>query len=387
MHPPQRRSPHIMVVAGEQSGDQLGAGFIAAIKQMYPDAEIAGVGGAAMAAAGCKIWEPAERLAVMGLWEVLRQLPQLLQLRRDLLRRALAWQPDVFIGIDAPDFNLPLALKLRRAGLKTMHYVSPSVWAWRQNRVHRIRASVDQILTLFPFEGRFYDRHQVPYLCVGHPLVDHISEWPQQAHARRALNAAEDALVLGVLPGSRAGEVARIAPVFLQAVEHMRVVVPNLVVKVAAASPARADQLRAIVHKLGVSDVAVVTGQTQSVLAACDVALVASGTATLETALLQKPMVVGYRFSNLTYWLGRWLVRVPWFSLPNILLDQQVVPELIQHALTAERVAHEALVFLQQPQVYESCRQSLSQLPSYLGGDVDRKVAQAVVKMSGFKHV
>lgn len=387
MNQEQRRSPQIMVVAGEQSGDQLGAGFIAEIKRMYPSARIAGVGGPAMAEAGCEIWAPAERLAVMGLWEILRHLPQLLRLRRTLLQQALAWRPDVFIGIDAPDFNLPLAFKLRQAGFKTMQYVSPSVWAWRHSRVHRIRASVDQILTLFPFEGQFYEAHEVPYQCVGHPLVDQVAQFPSQDVARRQLNISKNATILGILPGSRATEVARIAPIFLQAVRLIRKSESQVMVYVAAASLDRATQLKSILAAVGLHDVAVVTDQTHTVLAACDVALVASGTATLETALLQKPMVVGYCFSNLTYWLGRWFVRTPWFALPNILLGQQIVPELIQHALTAERVAREALVFFQQPQMYQRCQQSLALLPSYLGRDVDRKVARAVVKMGGFDHV
>lgn len=384
---PSAPAPKIMVVAGEQSGDQLGGGFIAEIRRRYPDAQIAGVGGPLMAQSGCELWAPFERLAVMGLWEVIKHLPDLLRLRRSLLERALAWQPDVFVGIDAPDFNLPLAYQLRKAGFKTIHYVSPSVWAWRQNRIHRIRASVDLMLTLFPFEGQFYQQHKVPFQCVGHPLVDQLAIAPGKQAGRNLLNAPSNSPILAILPGSRAAEVARIAPIFLQAAAQIRSSLSDLVILVAAASTARAIQIQQLLRRLRIEDVQVYVGQTPTVLAASDVVLVASGTATLETALLKKPMVVGYRFSALTYWLGRWLIRVPRFALPNILLEQDVVPELIQHHLTVNRVQHEALNFLNQPQLIQTTEDHLAQIAGYLGRDVDRTVAEAILKMGGYPNV
>lgn len=376
-----------MVVAGEQSGDQLGAGFIREIKQRYPHAQIVGVGGPAMAQAGCELWDHTERLAVMGLWEVIQHLPDLLRLRRSLVKRALRWQPDVFVGIDAPDFNLPLALRLRQKGIKTVHYVSPSVWAWRQNRVHRIRASVDLMLTLFPFEGQFYEQHQVPHQCVGHPFVDRLVQMPSQNSAKQILDAPDRAPIVAILPGSRAAEVARIAPIFLSALNVIKQSQPDMVAYIAAASDARAEQLQEIIERVQAPEVRLVIGQTPTVLAAADVVLVASGTATLETALLGKPMVVGYQFNPLTFWLGRWFVKSPWFALPNILLARQAVPELIQNDLTASQVAQDALVYLQDPQAYARCRETLAMVSDLLGQDVDRKVAQAVLKMGGFRYV
>lgn len=372
-------TPRIMIVAGEASGDQLGAGLIAALRQQYPEAEIVGVGGPRMRAAGFELWADQERLAVMGLFEVLRRLPDLLRLRRQLYQRCLAWRPDVFIGIDAPDFNLPLARKLRRAGLTTAHYVSPSVWAWRQGRVKGIRASVDLMLTLFPFEGDFYARHGVPYVCVGHTLADLLPMEPDTQAQRQALGIPESQTVLAILPGSRGSEVRYLWPDFLAAARLLRAQVPDLLVLVPAASAARRAQIEALMTDEDRSWVRLLDGQSHAALTACDATLLSSGTAALEAALLKKPMVVGYRFSQLTYWLGRWLVRTPWFSLPNILARETLVPELMQNDLTPERAAEETRQLLLDPHRRQVCIEAFRAMHQTLARQADQQAADAVL--------
>ncbi len=381
--PATERPPRIVIVAGEASGDQLGAGLIRALRQQYPQAEIAGVGGPQMQAAGFDLWVDQEQLAVMGLFEVLRHLPRLLRLRRTLYQRCLDWQPDVFLGIDAPDFNLPLARRLRRAGLRTAHYVSPSVWAWRQGRVRGIRASVDLMLTLFPFEGDFYARHGVPHVCVGHTLADSLSASPDAQAQRQALGVTADGPLLAVLPGSRQSEVRFLWPDFLAAARQLREQLPALQVLVPAASPARRKQIEALLNRDDHTWVRVLDGQSHAVLTACDAALLASGTAALEAALLKKPMVVGYRFSALTYWLGKWLVKTPWFSLPNILAQREVVPELMQYDLSPERAARETLAMLTDPQRRQDCIETFHRLHADLARQADQQAAQALLNLTG----
>lgn len=383
VRPVSDHSPRIVIVAGEASGDQLGAGLIRALRQQYPQAQIAGVGGPRMQAAGFDLWVDQEQLAVMGLFEVLRHLPRLLRLRRELYQRCLDWQPDVFLGIDAPDFNLPLARRLRAAGLRTAHYVSPSVWAWRQGRIKGIRASVDLMLTLFPFEGDFYARHGVPHVCVGHTLADSLPATPDTRAQRQQLEVAPDAPVLAVLPGSRHSEVKFLWPDFLAAARLLRQTLPALQVLVPAASPARRQQIEVLLSADDRHWVRVLDGHSHAVLTACDAALLASGTAALEAALLKKPMVVGYRFSALTYWLGKWLVRTPWFSLPNILARRAVVPELMQHALTPERAAEETLAMLTDPQRRQACIDTFHQLHADLARRADQQAARAVLELAG----
>ncbi len=328
----------IALVAGEASGDILGAGLMQAIRACHPDAQFIGVGGPRMQAEGLDSWFPMERLAVMGLVEVLGRLPELLGRRRRLIRRMIDERPDVFIGIDAPDFNLGVELKLRQAGIRTVHYVSPSVWAWRQKRVLKIRRACDLMLTLFPFEAQFYEAQQVPVCFVGHPLADTIPLDAERLAARSALGLPEQGGVVALLPGSRGGEVQRLGSLFLDAAERLRGLRPGLHFVLPCASAERRVQLEAMLAGRELA-LTLVDGRSHEVLAACDAVLIASGTATLEALLFKRPMVVAYRVAPLTYRILKRLVKSPYVSLPNLLAGRFLVPELIQDAATPQALA------------------------------------------------
>lgn len=328
----------VALVAGEASGDILGAGLMQALKARHPQVEFIGVGGPLMQGEGLNSYFPMERLAVMGLVEVLGRLPELLARRRRLIKSLIAAKPDVFIGIDAPDFNLGVELKLRRAGIKTVHYVSPSVWAWRQKRVLKIRQACDLMLCLFPFEAQFYDAHQVPVRFVGHPLADAIPVQADRAAAREALDLPADSPVVALLPGSRGGEVARLGSLFLDAAVRLRALRPGIRFVVPCASPERREQLEQLLMGRDLP-LTLLDGRSHQALAACDAVLIASGTATLEALLHKRPMVVAYRVAPLTYKILRRLVKSPYISLPNLLAERLLVPELIQDAATPEALA------------------------------------------------
>jgi lipid-A-disaccharide synthase len=321
------------IVAGEHSGDQLGAALIGALRERVPSLHCFGVAGPKMIAQGCEAWAPSEELAVMGLTEVLRHAPRLLRLRAELWRRFRMERPDVFVGIDAPEFNLPLARRLKRAGLRTVQYVSPQVWAWRQGRVRTIGASCDLVLCLLPFETEFYHRHGVAAVFVGHPLADEIPLTVDREAARRALRLDPSAAVIALLPGSRIGEVSRLAAPFAAAAARIAARYPGWqFIAPMASSAARETFVREIAQVPGAPIIELRDGDAQRVLAACDAALVASGTATLETLLTGRPMVVAYRVSAPTAFLLRTLrlVKVPYFSQPNLLVGRRLVPEFFQ---------------------------------------------------------
>ncbi|WPP45855.1 lipid-A-disaccharide synthase [Pseudomonas sp. AN-1] len=328
----------IALVAGEASGDILGAGLMQVIKARHPDVRFIGVGGPRMQAEGLDSYFPMERLAVMGLVEVLGRLPELLKRRRGLIRTLIDEQPDAFVGIDAPDFNLGVELKLRQAGIRTVHYVSPSVWAWRQKRVLKIQRACDLMLTLFPFEAQFYEAQQVPVCFVGHPLADVIPLTADRAAARAALGLPEQGAVVALLPGSRGGEVERLGGLFLDAAERLRALRPGLRFVLPCASAERRAQVEAMLAGRDLQ-VSLLDGRSHEALAACDAVLIASGTATLEALLFKRPMVVAYRVAPLTYRILRRLVKSPYISLPNLLAGRLLVPELIQDAATPEALA------------------------------------------------
>ncbi|MCI0918056.1 lipid-A-disaccharide synthase [Stutzerimonas stutzeri] len=328
----------VALVAGEASGDILGAGLMQALKARHPDVRFIGIGGPRMEAQGLRSYFPLERLAVMGLVEVLGRLPELLARRKRLFKTFLDVRPDVFIGIDAPDFNLDLALKLRRNGIKTVHYVSPSVWAWRQNRVLKIRDACDLMLTLFPFEAKFYDAHQVAVRFVGHPLADAIPLLPDRAAARAELQLPQDGLVVALMPGSRGGEVGRLGPLFLAAAERLRSMRPGIRFVVPCASPERRAQLEQILAGRDLP-LTLLDGQSHAALAACNAVLIASGTATLEALLYKRPMVVAYSVAPLTFRILKRMVRSPYVALPNLLAQRLLVPELLQDAATPDAMA------------------------------------------------
>jgi lipid-A-disaccharide synthase len=325
------------IVAGESSGDQLGAALIAALRERVPDLECFGVAGPKMLAAGCTAWAGAEELAVMGLAEVVQHLPRLLSLRANLTSRFLAARPDVFVGIDAPEFNLGLAKRLHGKSLKTVQYVSPQVWAWRPGRVRNIGRACDLVLCLLPFETAFYSRHGVPAVFVGHPLADQIPLEVDRAAARAALGLPAAATVVALLPGSRVGEIERLGADFVRAAAWLAARRPELRF-IAPMATARARE--AFASKQAevpeAPKVLLLEGRAQQALAACDAAIVASGTATLETLLSRRPMVVAYRLGALTAFLLRRLrlVKVPYFSQPNLLVGRPLVPELLQEQVS-----------------------------------------------------
>jgi lipid-A-disaccharide synthase len=369
----------VALVAGEASGDILGAGLMQALKARHPQIEFIGVGGPLMQAEGLNAYFPMERLAVMGLVEVLGRLPELLLRRRRLIKTLIDAKPDVFIGIDAPDFNLGLELKLRRAGIKTVHYVSPSVWAWRQKRVLKIRDACDLMLCLFPFEAQFYDAHQVPVRFVGHPLADAIPQQADRAAARGALDLPQDCAVVALMPGSRGGEVARLGALFLDAAVRLRTLRPGIRFVLPCASPERRVQLEQMLVGRDLP-LTLLDGRSHDALAACDAVLIASGTATLEALLYKRPMVVAYKVAPLTYRILKRMVSSAYISLPNLLAERLLVPELIQDAATPEALAQALAPLLDDGEVQT---EGFDVIHRALRRDASAQAAEAVLKLMG----
>ena len=370
----------VALVAGEASGDILGAGLMQALRSQYSQIEFIGVGGPLMEAQGLSSYFPMERLAIMGLVEVLGRLPELLSRRKNLIATLKEQQPDVFIGIDAPDFNLNIELKLREAGIKTVHYVSPSVWAWRQKRVFKIRKACDLMLTLLPFEAQFYQEHQVPVLFVGHPLADSVAMHNDPLSARKQLNLPADAQVVALLPGSRSGEVAKLGGLFIDTACYLLTEKPHLRFIIPAANQARREQLAAILAEKPNLPIEILDGQSQTALQACDAVLIASGTATLEAMLFKKPMVVAYKLAPASHWLLRKMVKSPYVSLPNLLAAEMLVPEFIQDAASPETLG-EAL--LEQLRDGSKQTQRFAQLHESLRCDASQRAAQGVLQLLG----
>ena len=384
MEDEDRLSMHIAIVAGELSGDLLGAGLMAALRAHYPQLRFIGVGGPAMRAQGFQTVVPMERLAVMGLVEVLRHLPDLLTLRRQLYRQFSADPPLAFIGIDAPDFNLGLERRLRARGIPTVHYVSPSVWAWRPWRVRKIARAVDLMLTLFPFEAAFYQKHDVPVRVVGHPLADAIPLRSDPAAARQALGlpAPDEMPVIALLPGSRLGEVNRLGPLLLDTAIWLHARRPDLRFVLPAATPCLYEMLAGMqAERAPTLPLTLVQGQSREVMAAADVVALASGTATLEAMLLKRPMVVAYRVAPMTAWLARRLVRVSHFALPNLLAERELVPEFIQEAATVENLGPAILRWLDEPLARERLTMEFDALHHELRRDASRQAADAIVEL------
>ena len=369
----------VALVAGEASGDILGASLMQALRARHPQVEFIGVGGPLMEAQGLQSYFPMERLAVMGLVEVLGRLPELLSRRRQLARTLIEAKPDVFIGIDAPDFNLGLELKLRRAGIKTVHYVSPSVWAWRQKRVLQIREACDLMLCLFPFEAQFYDAFQVPVRFVGHPLADAIPVQADRAAAREALDLPQDCHVVALMPGSRGGEVSRLGSLFLDAAVRLRTLRPGVRFVLPCASPERRRQLEEMLVGRDLP-LTLLNGRSHEALAACDAVLIASGTATLEALLYKRPMVVAYKVAALTYVILKRMVKSPYISLPNLLAERLLVPELIQDAATAESLAQLLAPLLEGGQVQTL---GFDVIHRALRRDASVQAAEAVLAVAG----
>lgn len=374
------RPRRFALVAGEASGDLLGAGLVRELKRRYPGAEFAGIAGPRMQAEGMQAWHQSSELAVMGLAEVLRHLPRLLRLRSNLRKRLLAWRPDVFIGIDAPDFNLGLERKLKQAGIPTVHYVSPSVWAWREGRAAKIGRSADRVLCLFPMEPPIYERHGVDARFVGHPLASAFEAQPDKRAARERLGLPPEDPVLAVLPGSRQGEIARLWPTFIDAARLVTLQLPKLAVAVPAADAACRTAIEAGLARSQLANVALFDGQAHDVMVAADVVLLASGTAALEAMLAKRPMVVGYRISPLTYRLvmGLGMMRTSRYSLPNVLANEPIVPELMQHDCTLENLAEAVMGWFRDADAREALVPRFEHIHAKLRGDADGAAAEAV---------
>ena len=384
MKPGRHQAPTFGIVAGEASGDILGAGLIRALRRKYPGARFIGIGGDEMVAEGFHSLVPMERLSVMGLVEVLGRLRELFGIRARLMSYFLQNPPDVVIGIDSPDFTLGVERRCRDAGMLTAHYVSPSVWAWRQNRIFKIAKSVDLMLTLFPFEARFYEEHQVPVAFVGHPLADRIPLQPDTLAARRNLGFDEQAPVLAILPGSRGGEVERLGGLFLEAAKWIQSRRPDLQLAIPCVNGEREEQVRALVDALDVKlAVTIVRGRSREVMAAADVVLLASGTATLEAMLLKKPMVVGYRLSNLSFRIVSKMVKSPYIALPNLLALKSLVPEFIQDDATPQSLGDAVLERLENPQERERLTTAFTEIHQTLRQNADEQAASAIAALIG----
>ena len=375
-------APRIGLVAGETSGDQLGAGLIHALRARFPDAEFAGIGGDAMRAAGFDAWHDASELAVMGLAEVLAHLPRLLRVRRDLRERMLAWKPDVFVGIDAPDFNLGVERWLKQRGVRTVHDVSPSLWAWRQSRAAKIGQSADRVLCLFPMEPPIYAKHGVDARYIGHPLADALPIEPDRDAARDALNLGHDAPVLAVLPGSRLGEIHRLGRLYFDAAALLARDLPGLQVVVPAANAACRRAIEALPRD-GIERVQILDGRAQDAMIASDAVLLASGTAALEAMLCKRPMVVGYRLAPLSHAIVRTfgLLKVEHVSLPNVLAGEALVPELLQDDCTPERLAAALLPYLRSPDAARLLQPRFRDLHLQLRRDASARAADAIAEL------
>ena len=375
---------HIALVAGELSGDLLGAGLIAALKTHYPHARFSGIGGPGMIEQGLRSLVPLERLAVMGLVEVLRHLPELLRIRRRLYRELLADPPAVFIGIDAPDFNLGLERRLRIRGIPTVHYVSPSVWAWRPWRVRKIARSVDLMLTLLPFEAAFYQRHDVPVRYVGHPLADTIPPHNDLLLARQSLHLAvpTGARIIALLPGSRRGEVGRLGPLLLDTAAWVWARRLEVHFLLPAATPELFEILESMrAERTPMLPLTLVQGRSREVMTAADVVLLASGTATLEAMLLKRPMVVAYRVAPVTAWIARRLLTVSHFALPSLLAGRALVPEFVQDAATVDNLGPAVLRWLDDAVARSELMVEFEALHAQLRCDASRQAAAAVAEL------
>ena len=376
------RKVTIAIIAGEASGDILGAGLIRSLRKRYPKARFVGIGGDEMIAEGFHSLVPMERLSVMGLVEVLGRIRELFSIRARLLEYFFTTPPDVVIGIDSPDFTLAIERRCREAGIPSVHYVSPSVWAWRQKRIFKIAKSVDLMLTLFPFEARFYEEHNVPVAFVGHPLADRIPMQPDTGAARKALGLNLDQPVLAVLPGSRGGEVERLGTLFLEASRWLQERRSDIQLVIPCVNRDRAQQVEGLAEALAVKlPVTLVRGRSREVMAASDVVLLASGTATLEAMLLKRPMVVGYRLSNLSYKLLSRLVKVPWVALPNLLAQQGLVPELLQDDATPEALGAAVLERMENTEEREQLQQAFTELHESLRQNADERAATAISEL------
>jgi lipid-A-disaccharide synthase len=373
----------IALVAGETSGDILGAGLIRALKARHPDARFVGVAGPLMQAEGCEAWYEMEELAVMGIVEVLGRLRRLLKIRKDLTQRFTQLKPDVFVGIDAPDFNITLEGSLKRAGIRTIHYVSPSVWAWRQKRVFKIGRNTNLVLAFLPFEKAFYDRFNVPCRFIGHTMADAMPLQPDKSAARRELGIADDAICLGLLPGSRGAEVEMLSADFLRAAQLLRQRYPSLEIVVPLVNAKRREQFEQIKAEVAPElPMHLLDGKGRQAMIASDAAILASGTAALECMLAKCPMVVGYRMKPFTFWLAKRLVKTPYVSLPNLLAGRELVKELLQEECQPEALAAALEPLLHAGPERDALLNTFNELHQQIRWNADEQAADAVLEIA-----
>ena len=378
---------HVVLSVGEASGDLLAAGLMQALSARVPGVRFSGIAGPKMEALGCEAHMSMERLSVMGLVEVAGRYVEIIPKRRELAARFITERPDVFIGVDAPDFNLSLEKRLRRAGIPTVHYVSPSVWAWREYRVRKIRRAVDRLLLVFPFEASFYAHHGVPATFVGHHLADTIQGEIDRTCARQALGVDKTGPIVGLLPGSRMSEVSRLGPLLFSAakwlarrIDSVAFMVPtvNDVIQQALQRMKQASSLKSPVH--------FVRDRSHQAMAACNVLIMASGTATLEAMLLRRPMVITYRTHPVTWSIGRHMLKLPYVGLPNILAGEMLVPELLQQRATASALGASALAFLASPERCAQLNARFERIHQTLKCDASQRAADAVLALISAKR-
>ena len=384
----------VVLVAGEASGDNLGAQLIAALRERLPQARFAGIAGPRMIAAGCEAWERAESLSVMGLFEIIPHLPRLLRIRRDLVARVLAERPAVYVGVDAKEFNLRLAPRIKASGIPTVQYVSPQVWAWRQGRVRTIGKAVDLVLCLLPFEKPFYDAHHVHAEFVGHPLADQVPLRMDAATARLQLGVPAEGQYVAVLPGSRQGEVSRLSPDFAATIAWLLERRPQLRFIAALASDSTRRIFEAALDRAGLDPavvrerVALINGNAQAVMAASDAVLLASGTATLEATLVKRPMVVAYRLGLLTSFLLKHLklFKAPFFAQPNLLAGRALVPEYFNAEVRADVLGPAVLAQLERAD-RDQLVQTFASIHETLRRDASARAADAIVDLMEKKRL
>ncbi|OCG27884.1 lipid-A-disaccharide synthase [Gilliamella sp. wkB108] len=377
-----KRSLTIALVAGETSGDILGAGLIRALKNHYPNIQFIGIAGPLMQAQGCQAWYEMDELSVMGVVEVLGRLRRILAIRRDITKRLIELKPDIFIGIDAPDFNLSLEGKLKQAGIRTIHYVSPSVWAWKQKRVFKIKRNTNLILAFLPFEKAFYDKFNVPCRFIGHKMADDIPLDPDQIAMRQLLAIPVNCHCLALLPGSRHAEVTLLSAPFLQAAQLLKQRYPDLHIVVPLANAKRREEFEQIKAEIAPElDVQLLNGQARQAMIASNASILASGTVALECMLAKCPMVVGYKMRPFTFWLAKRLIKTPYVSLPNILAGKEIVPELLQQDCTPENLANHIIPYLESDNT--KLKETFLSLHKQIRCDADEQAAQAVLDVLG----
>ena len=384
-------SPTIAIIAGEVSGDILGAGLIHALKARYPNAKFIGIGGERMIAEGFETLFDMEELSVMGLVEVLKHLPRLLKIRRSIIEQLSALKPDIFIGIDAPDFNLDVELKLKQRGIKTIHYVSPSVWAWRQKRVYKIAAATNLVLAFLPFEKAFYDRFNVPCRFIGHTMADAIPLKPNRDDACQLLNLDPTQRYVAMLVGSRGSEVEFLSEPFLQTAQLLHQRYPDVKFLVPLINQKRRQQFEQIKQRVAPElDMILLDGNARAAMITAEATLLASGTAALEAMLCKSPMVVGYRMKPFTYFLAKRLVKTKYVSLPNLLADEMLVPELIQDDCHPTKLAEKLSLYLSEDKSAVQNRhvllQRFAELHQMIQCNADQQAAQAVIDLLEPSH-